>query len=53
MMQTRVNNVTSNIFGAYVLKMRVIPGCEEMDEKKEKEREESAFEVIDDYIEEA
>lgn len=53
MMQTRVNDVTSNIFGAYVLNMRVVPGYEEMDEKEEKKREELAFEVIDDYIEEA
>ena len=43
--------VTKNIFGSYIYKMRIIPGCEL--KKNDKEKEKCLFKMIDDYIEQA
>ena len=47
------NYATANNFGAYILRMREIPGRKIVDELKEKKAERERFEVIDDYVEQA
>ena len=47
------NYATASIFGAYILRMREIPGRKIVDELKEKKAERERFEVIDDYVEQA
>ena len=53
MMQTQMNSekVTKNIFGSYIYKIRIVPGCEVKESDKEKEKR--LFKMIDDYIEQA
>lgn len=56
MMQAQVQrnvNVTGNIFGTYILKMRTIPGRRENIFQAEKEEEKKLFEMVDEYIEQA
>ena len=47
------NYATASIFGAYILRMREIPGRKIVDELKEKKAERERFEVIDDYVAQA
>lgn len=52
MMQAQKHNtVYKNIFGPYILNMRVIPGREEKESTKEQEKK--LFDMVDSYIEEA
>lgn len=51
-MQVQKNNaVSKNIFGPYILKMRVIPGRETS--RNTKELEKKLFQIVDEYVEEA
>lgn len=45
------NYATANIFGAYIMNMREIPGKKTSDREEDKKREQEWFELIDDYIE--
>lgn len=56
MMQAQMQgnvNVTRNIFGPYILKMRTIPGRQGNISQSEKKEEKKLFEMIDEYIEQA
>ncbi|MBU5481682.1 hypothetical protein [Blautia sp. MSJ-19] len=53
MTQTVKSYATANIFGAYILRMREVPGRRILDELKEKKAERERFEAVDDYVEQA